>query len=76
MGYHWPIMEHDYVKYVKKYFKYQQHTNIYIQLSQALQPMQSLWPFPRWPLDLIGQISPKSSGCHKFIITTTKYFTK
>jgi len=38
--------------------------------------MQSLWPFSRWVLNLIGQISPTSSGGHKFIITATKYFTK
>jgi len=38
--------------------------------------MQSLWPFSRWALDLIRQISPNSSGGHKFIITTTEYFTK
>jgi len=38
--------------------------------------MQSLWPFSRWALDLIGQISPISSRGYKFIIITTKYFTK
>ena len=38
--------------------------------------MQYLWPFSRWALDLIGQISPSSSGGHKFIITSTEYFMK
>lgn len=37
--------------------------------------MQSLWLFSRWKLDLIGQISPISSGGHKFIIIVIEYFT-
>lgn len=71
MGYYWTTMEHDCIEYIKKYFKYQQNANLYIQASQALQPMQSLWPFSRWALDLIGQISPTSSEGHKFIIIVT-----
>jgi len=38
--------------------------------------MQSLWPFSRGVLDLIGQLSSISLGGHKFIIISTKYFTK
>jgi len=76
MGYYLPIMEHDCIDYVKKCIKCQQHAHLFIQPSQALQPMQSLWPFSRWALNLIGQIYPTSSGGHKFIITATEYFMK
>jgi len=76
MGYYWPTMEHDCIDYVKKCIKCQQHAHLFIQPSQALQPMQSLWPFSQWALDLIGKIYPTSSGGHKFIITATEYFTK
>lgn len=69
-------MEHDFIEYVKKYFKCQQHANLYFQSSQALHLMQALWLFSRWALDLIGKIWPTSLGGHKFIIKATKYFTK
>jgi len=66
MGYYWPIMECNCMEYVRKCVKCQQHANLFNQPSHTLQPMQSLWP-----LDLIGQISPISSGGHMFIITDT-----
>jgi len=54
MGYYWPNMECDCIEYVKKCFKYQQHSNLFNQPSQALQPIQSLWSLSIWELDLIG----------------------
>jgi len=68
MGYYWPIMERDCIRYVKKYLKCQQHSNLFNQPTQALQPMQLLWPLLRWELDLICQISPTSLGGHNFLI--------
>lgn len=38
--------------------------------------MSTPWPFYQWGLALIGMIYPPSSNGHKFIITTTEYFTK
>ena len=38
--------------------------------------MQSLCPFWRWALDLIGKISPTSLGGQTFLITIIEYFTK
>ena len=32
--------------------------------------------FQQWGLDFIGEINPNSSGQHKWILTTTDYFTK
>ena len=33
-------------------------------------------PFQQWGLDFIGEINPSSSRKHKWILTTTDYFTK
>lgn len=33
-------------------------------------------PFRQWGLYFIGEINPPSSGQHKWILTTTDYFTK
>jgi hypothetical protein len=32
--------------------------------------------FEQWGLDIIGEITPNSSKLHKYILTTTDYFTK
>ena len=39
-------------------------------------PSVTYWPFQQWDFDLVGIIHPSSSSGHKFIITTTEYFTK
>jgi len=64
------------MEYVKRCVKYQQHTNLFNQPSHTSQPMQSLCPFSRWTLNLIGQISPISSRDHKLIINTLEHFAK
>jgi hypothetical protein len=33
-------------------------------------------PFQQWGLDFIGEIYPHSSARHRWILTTTNYFTK
>jgi len=33
-------------------------------------------PFKQWGLDFVEEINPPSSGQHKWVLTTTKYFTK
>jgi hypothetical protein len=41
-----------------------------------LQPVTVSKPFEKWGLDIIGEITPSSSKMHKYILTTTDYFTK
>jgi len=41
-----------------------------------LQPISVDTTFQQWGLDIIGLINPPSSQQHKFIITTTYYFTR
>jgi hypothetical protein len=41
-----------------------------------LKPIFVEAPFRQWGLDFIGEIHPKSLAQHKWILTTTDYFTK
>jgi hypothetical protein len=41
-----------------------------------LHPVTIDAPFQQWGLDVIGPINPASSLQHKFILTTTDYFTR
>jgi transposase InsO family protein len=41
-----------------------------------LKPVVASGPFQQWGLDFIGEIHPPSSGQHRWILTTTDYFTK
>ncbi|XP_038997785.1 uncharacterized protein LOC120122746 [Hibiscus syriacus] len=34
------------------------------------------WPFSMWGMDVIGQITPKASNGHRFILVAIYYFTK
>ena len=76
MGYYWPTMESYLSEYAKSYKKCQMHGNLIHAPSQELHPNITICPFSQWGFDLIGEIHPSSSNGHKFIITTTKYFTK
>jgi hypothetical protein len=47
--------------------------------KRAIVPLQSVTvsrPFEQWGLDIIEEITPRSSKQHKYILTTTDYFTK
>ncbi|KAH9292619.1 hypothetical protein KI387_042195, partial [Taxus chinensis] len=41
-----------------------------------LHPIQVDQPFVQWGLDFIGMINPPSSDGHKWVLTTTDYFTR
>jgi hypothetical protein len=45
-------------------------------LPLPLKPISVEAPFQQWGLDFIGEIHPPSSGQHRWILTTTDYFTK
>jgi hypothetical protein len=44
--------------------------------SLPLKPIVVSGPFQQWVLDFIGEIHPFSRGQHRWILTTTDYFTK
>ena len=41
-----------------------------------LHTMASPWPFSVWGIDIIGQITPKASNGHEYILVAVDYFTK
>ncbi|KAE8657736.1 PCF11P-similar protein 4 [Hibiscus syriacus] len=41
-----------------------------------LHVMTALWSFSMWGMDVIGQILPKASNGHRFILVAIDYFTK
>jgi hypothetical protein len=41
-----------------------------------LHPISSPWPLGTWGIDVIGQIHPKASNGHQFILVAVDYFTK
>ena len=45
-------------------------------MAGSLQPVIVFEPFEQWRIDIIGEINPNSSLQHKYILTTTDYFTK
>ena len=38
--------------------------------------MTSPWPFVIWGIDIIGEITPKASNGHRYIIVAFDYFSK
>lgn len=75
-GYYWPTMQMDAVAFVKSCEKCQKHGHLIHAPGRELIPSISHWSFQRLAFDLVGKIHPNSSSGHKFIITTTDYFTK
>ena len=69
-------MEKDSIDYVKTCKKCQIYGNLIHAPVQELNQLATPWPFYQWGFDLIGAIHPPSSIKHKWIITTTEYFTK
>ena len=47
---------------------------IHVSFSE-LHAQISPWPFSIWVIDIIGNISPKSSTGHEFILVAIDYFT-
>ena len=45
-------------------------------LSSELHALTSPWPFLVWGIDIIWNISPKSTSGHEFILVAIDYFTK
>lgn len=76
VGYYWPKIEKEAIKYAKSYKQCQLHGNLIHTPTKQLIPFILLWSFQQWAFDLVGQIHPSSLNGHKFIITATNYFTK
>ena len=75
MGYYWPTMRRDVVKFVKKCHSCQVLANLIHTHLQSLQSMVTPCPFHTWGLDLVGPVNPPSNR-YIWILMTITYFTK
>jgi hypothetical protein len=75
-GYYWPTL----FKYAhtmsRKCIICQKAAGWVKKAAFPLQPVTVDAPFQQWGLDIIGPINPSSSQQHKYILTTTDYFTR
>lgn len=76
MGYYWFTMEHDCAKYVRACQQCQFYADKSKAPSVPLNNMTTPWPFSMWGMDVIGNINPKASNGHRFILVAIDYFTK
>ena len=75
-GYYWLALFKDAHTYARKCQVYQMSA---AREKRAAFPLQSVTienPFEQWGLDVVSEINPNSSKLHKYILTTTDYFTK
>ncbi|KAI5317663.1 hypothetical protein L3X38_037370 [Prunus dulcis] len=76
LGYYWPTMVRDSIKFATTCKDCQLHGDFIHQPPQQLHPTTLSWPFEAWGLDVIGMIKPKSSRQHQYILAATDYFSK
>jgi len=76
LGYYWPTMKADAIKYARRCTACQIHADFIYQPPELLHPTVVSWPFEAWGIDVIGPISPSSTKDHRFILAITDYFSK
>ena len=64
------------IKYVQKCHKCQIYADKVHVPPSFLHVMTIPWPFFMWGIDVIGQIYPKASNGHRFILVAIDYCTK
>eukprot|EP00253_Pinus_taeda_P025311 PITA_25311 len=75
-SFYWPSLFADVRKFVVSCHKCQIFEGKRKLLPLPLKSISNERPFQQWGLDFIREIHPSSSGQHKWILTTTDYFTK
>jgi hypothetical protein len=76
VGYYWPKLFSDVNAKVRACHLCQVFSGKQKIPALPLVPVKTEAPFQQWGLDFIGEINPHSSAQHKWILTTTDYFTK
>jgi hypothetical protein len=69
-------MMDDCIKYQKGCEACQRFGNIQLAPTGGMNSIVKPWPFIGWGLDFIGEIHPRSSKGHRFILVAMNYFTK
>jgi hypothetical protein len=76
VGFYWPTMMDDCIKYQKGCEACQWFRNIQLAPAGVMNSIVKPWPFRGWGHDFIGEIHPGSSKGHRFILVAMDYFTK
>jgi hypothetical protein len=76
VGFHWPTMMDDCIKYQMGCEACQRFKNIHSAPAGVMNSIVKPWLFRGWGLNFIGEIHPVSSKGHQFILVATDYFTK
>jgi hypothetical protein len=74
--FYWPTMMDDCIKYQMGCKACQRFGNIHLAPASVMNSIVKSWLFRGWGLDFIGEIHPRSSKGHRFILVATDYFTK
>jgi hypothetical protein len=74
--YYWPKLFKGAHTYARNYKTYQISTGREKRVEVPLQPVTVSRPFEQWGLGIIGEIAPRYSKKHKYILTTIDYFAK
>jgi hypothetical protein len=75
-GFYWPTLFLDTYKEISTCYECQIFEGKKKFFPLQLNPISIEAPFQQWGLDFIGEINLTSSGKHRWILTTTYYFTK
>jgi hypothetical protein len=76
VGFYWPTIFANLYKGVTSFHECQNFEGKRKLFPFPLKPISMEAPFQQWGLDFIGEINPTSPGQHKWILTSTNYFTK
>ena len=74
-GYYWPILFKDAHAHALKCQIDKLNVGKERRLAFPLHLVTIENPFEQWGLDVVGEINPNSSKLHKYILTTTNYFS-
>ncbi|KAG7537008.1 Ribonuclease H-like superfamily [Arabidopsis suecica] len=75
MGYFWPIMITDCVKYAQRCKRCQLHAPLIHQPSELFSSISAPYPFMRWSMDIIGPLHRSTRGV-QYLLVLTDYFSK
>jgi hypothetical protein len=76
VGYYWPTLFRDAHTYARNCKTCQMSTEREKRAVVPLQPVAVSRPFKQWGLDIIEEITSIYSNQHRYILTSTEYFTK
>ncbi|KAG7542873.1 Retrotransposon gag domain [Arabidopsis thaliana x Arabidopsis arenosa] len=75
MGYYWPTMITDCVKFAQRCKRCQLHAPLIHQPSELFSSISAPYPFMRWSMDIIGPLHKSTRGV-QYLLVLTDYFSK